>query len=367
MTASFEGEVRFPIGDIEAFRERLRGLGAEVVEEYAFTDHYYQPRGGQWDPRLRALRIREHLRPDTGCEILLTSVDILDAGGLKFKRSRFAQGKVRLFAGTLEDCRLVLETLGCAPWLTVRKLDGTLYTATGLGEFIAEYVDGIGWMSEIEVEGADPAAGRAIEGKLRALGISPQAVTSDSIAAIASSGRDGRAPSGAGADATSVFRAGKKVYFCGSIRGGRSLQPLYAGVVAFLARHGYEVLTRHVAAPDVLAQEWREGVMATDIYLRDLRWLAECDLVIAEVSTPSLGVGVEITEAQRLGKPVLCLCQRDVALSAMVGGNPALPILRYRDETDLLQKLGDELAGTRERPGSGSASHDDPRSTIDDR
>jgi nucleoside 2-deoxyribosyltransferase len=98
-----------------------------------------------------------------------------------------------------------------------------------------------------------------------------------------------------------------------------------------------------VAAADVLRQEWREGVQASDIYARDLRWLADCDLVIADVSVPSLGVGVEIAEAQHLGKPVWCLCREDVELSAMVAGNRTLRIIRYTHEADLLDRLEREL------------------------
>ena len=86
-----------------------------------------------------------------------------------------------------------------------------------------------------------------------------------------------------------------------------------------------------------------------------MRWLAECDLVIAEVSLPSLGVGVEAATAQHLGKPIICLCRADVALSAMIKGNPGLRVLRYQDESELMALLSHELGGTRAqtRPTSG--------------
>ncbi len=359
MTAPYECEVRFLIDDIDAFRRRLTSVGGRARFEYAFTDHYYRPPGGIWDPRERALRIREHHRPAQPAEVLLTWTDLVHVGGLSFKRSRFPEGKVRLYAGALADCRAVAGGLGYEPWLIVRKAAGLFYEIPQLGELVAEQVDGIGWMCEVEVEGEDSAAAAAaIRRKLDALGVPPKAVLPEPLAALVAA----RA------------RLPRTVYFCGSIRGGRALQPLYAAIVAFLQQRGYDVLTTHVAAPDVLApsqpassasltgersvpvgtglaQEWREDVTAPDIYARDVRWLQECGLVIAEVSVPSLGVGVEIATAQQLGKPILCLCRADVALSAMVEGNPAVRVIRYKDEAELMNLLERELRD--QGPGTG--------------
>jgi len=40
---------------------------------------------------------------------------------------------------------------------------------------------------------------------------------------------------------------------------------------------------------------------------RDMDWLAKSQVVVAEVTQPSLGVGFEIARAITLNKPVLCL------------------------------------------------------------
>lgn len=336
MTAAFECEVRFPVGDIEAFHRRLGALGARVVLDYAFTDHYVRPAAGLWDPRERALRIREHMSPEAGSEILLTHVEMTSAEGFSFKQSRFPEGKVRLYAGSLADCRRIVESLGFLPWITVRKRDGKLFEIPELGELVTEHVEGVGWMCEVEEEGGDPrAAATAIRRKLEALGVPPDRVTPLPVAALVSA---------------AAARRQSKVYFCGSIRGGRALQPLYRAIVDFLQARGFEVLTTHVAASDVLAQESREGVTAADIYARDLRWLAECGLVVAEVSTPSLGVGVELTEALHMGKPILALVRSDVELSAMIAGNPAIKLLTYDDHADLFRKLAAEVEERRTAP-----------------
>jgi adenylate cyclase class IV len=337
MTAPFECEVRFLIPDREAFERRLADRGARIRFRYAFADHYYRPSGGAWDSRTRALRIREHHQPTQSCEVLSTRTDLMHVDGLSFKRSRFPEGKVRLHAGTLEACRAIVDALGFVPWLTVRKTAGIFFEVPDLGELVIEEVEGIGWMGEVEVAGDDPtAAASAIRRKLDLLGVPPQAVLPDPLAAIVAARSHPR----------------RTVYFCGAIRGGRALQPLYAKIVTYLHDRGWEVLTTHVAAPDVLSTEHRTGFAASDIYERDMRWLQECDLVVAEVSVPSLGVGVELATAQHLSKPLICLCHAEVALSALVDGNPGLRVLRYRDAGEALFLLEGALHDLDPRPAS---------------
>ena len=74
------------------------------------------------------------------------------------------------------------------------------------------------------------------------------------------------------------------------------------------------------------------GMPDMDIYDRDMDWLASADVVVAEVSTPSLGVGFEIASAIALKKKVLCLyrVQEDRKLSAMIAGCPEVTVIEYR-------------------------------------
>ncbi|KAK7815521.1 hypothetical protein U0070_005633 [Myodes glareolus] len=111
------------------------------------------------------------------------------------------------------------------------------------------------------------------------------------------------------------------VYFCGSIRGGREDQALYARIVSRLRRYG-KVLTEHVAAaePDPRGEEAAGGDQL--IHEQDLAWLRQADVVVAEVTQPSLGVGYELGWAVALGKQILCLFrpQSGRVLSAMIRG-----------------------------------------------
>jgi 2'-deoxynucleoside 5'-phosphate N-hydrolase len=59
-----------------------------------------------------------------------------------------------------------------------------------------------------------------------------------------------------------------------------------------------------------------------EVYARDIAWIGAADVLIAEVSTPSHGVGYKIGYALRLGKPVLGCYQQGRSVSKMLSGNP---------------------------------------------
>ena len=84
------------------------------------------------------------------------------------------------------------------------------------------------------------------------------------------------------------------------------------------------------------------------IYNRDMKWLEISECMIAEVSSPSLGVGYEIAVALHVGRmPVLALCHDSVKiLSAMIHGNTSeLMELRYYSKVeDMTAKIQDFLS-----------------------
>jgi len=110
------------------------------------------------------------------------------------------------------------------------------------------------------------------------------------------------------------------IYFACSITGGRQDELIYQKLVAVLQQGGHHVPTALLARPDVMPLE---GVVSPqDVYARDVRWITECDFLLAEVSTPSHGVGYEIGYALSLGKRVLCLYRKGLKVSKMILGNP---------------------------------------------
>jgi nucleoside 2-deoxyribosyltransferase len=129
------------------------------------------------------------------------------------------------------------------------------------------------------------------------------------------------------------------IYFAGSIRGGRQDAALYASIIDYLRRFG-SVLTEHVGSPGLMPSG-EENLSDSQIHRRDLQWLRQSDIVIAEVTTPSLGVGYEIGRAVESEKPVLCLFRnnRGKRLSAMIGGCEALNVIQYESLQDLQVEL----------------------------
>ena len=125
-----------------------------------------------------------------------------------------------------------------------------------------------------------------------------------------------------------------KIYFVGSIRGGRDDHALYLDIIGRLGAYG-RVLTEHVGDSGLssFGEDGRDG----EIHDRDLAWLREADCLVAEVTTPSLGVGYEIGRALEWGKPILCLFRKNSgrSLSAMIAGSGGVKLRVYESATDL--------------------------------
>lgn len=128
-----------------------------------------------------------------------------------------------------------------------------------------------------------------------------------------------------------------KIYFAGPIRGGRDGEnKRVAKIIIEVLRKFGTVLTEHIA-DETLSSLGETDINDGDIYQRDILWLREADLVVAEVSTPSLGVGYEIGVSESMGKKIVCLYRGD-NISAMICGNPYLTILEY-NFIDLEEKI----------------------------
>lgn len=110
------------------------------------------------------------------------------------------------------------------------------------------------------------------------------------------------------------------IYFACSITGGRQDEDHYQQIVQFLEEEGHHVPTAGLASSEVSILE---GALDPPIvYLRDTGWILNADLLIAEVSTPSHGVGYEVGYALQHRKPVLCIYKQGTLVSKMITGNP---------------------------------------------
>ena len=129
----------------------------------------------------------------------------------------------------------------------------------------------------------------------------------------------------------------KKIYFAGSIRGGRIDAELYARLIRYMQMDNV-VLTEHIGSPHLNLME--QGKRDIDIYDEDTAWLRESDIVIAECTCPSLGVGYEMAYAEKIGKPCHIFYDKSkTQLSAMLTGNPYFHIHPYESEEEIYNTL----------------------------
>lgn len=128
------------------------------------------------------------------------------------------------------------------------------------------------------------------------------------------------------------------IYFSGSIRGGRQDAGIYRELIEELGRYG-NVLTEHIGHDEI--PEVKDD---RDIHEQDMNWLRKADVVIAEVTRTSHGVGYEIGWAAALGKPVYCLYRpgENPSVSAMLKGSEYLSCIAYNtvdEAADILNTL----------------------------
>jgi nucleoside 2-deoxyribosyltransferase len=113
-----------------------------------------------------------------------------------------------------------------------------------------------------------------------------------------------------------------KIYFGFTVAGERSGLEAARRIVDLLEKLGHEVLTRHLVDDD--AWEADRRISAREVYQRDMAWLQQCDIFIAEVSGSSFGLGFEA--GYILGstqKRVVLLYRQDLEekLSLLIRGN----------------------------------------------
>lgn len=135
------------------------------------------------------------------------------------------------------------------------------------------------------------------------------------------------------------------VYFCGSIRGDRSRVETLRFMVAAIESLGHHVLTKHIVSDD--PKETAKHMTMQQVYERDIHeFLPQADIIIAEVSGPSFGVGFEVGYAIAKGeKPVYLFYERQLAnedrISNLARGctEKQCTIIEYTSNEEITQAL----------------------------
>ncbi len=115
------------------------------------------------------------------------------------------------------------------------------------------------------------------------------------------------------------------IYLACTVRGDRAGVAAARAIAARLARNGHRVLTLHLLDDDV--DDLEAALTSESVFERDVRWLEECDVLVAEASGSSYGVGFEVgyvtARAPNTGQRVFLLydAAKRSSVSRLVAGN----------------------------------------------
>jgi len=140
-----------------------------------------------------------------------------------------------------------------------------------------------------------------------------------------------------------------RIYLACTVRGDRDAVAGLCALAAALDAAGHLVLTKHLLEPTVEVDE--STLTERQVYERDVAWLESCDLLIAEASGSSFGVGFEVGyvlgRADRTDQRVLLLYRADRrnAISRLIAGNahPRCTVLTYENPEDLVLRVSKSL------------------------
>ena len=133
-----------------------------------------------------------------------------------------------------------------------------------------------------------------------------------------------------------------KIYVSGSIYGGREKIETYKVIIEALEKYG-EVYDKEIIDEDILEKEKFQS--DEEIFKKLENYLKNIDIVFAEVTVPSLGVGYELGFADQLGKKVIAIYDMNVVdkVSTMIRGNKRIKLIGYHDISEIINKLDEIL------------------------
>ena len=128
------------------------------------------------------------------------------------------------------------------------------------------------------------------------------------------------------------------IYFSGSIYGGRQKLEAYKKLINELKKYG-NILDEEVADDKVIENE--KTASDNDIFENLVEKINIADLIFAEVTVPSLGVGYEIGYSDSQNKRIICVYDKTVTpkITTMLRGNSRLKIIPYTNLNEIINNL----------------------------
>lgn len=135
-----------------------------------------------------------------------------------------------------------------------------------------------------------------------------------------------------------------KIYVSGSIYGGTQKIDTYKIMIDELEKYG-EVLDKQIA--DINTIENEKYQKDEEIFEDLEQKIMMADIIFAEVTIPSLGVGYELGYADKLGKKIIAIYDETYTkkVSTMIRGNKRIKLIPYTDINDIRKNMNKLLNG----------------------
>jgi nucleoside 2-deoxyribosyltransferase len=129
-----------------------------------------------------------------------------------------------------------------------------------------------------------------------------------------------------------------KIYAPGAIYGGTDKIETYKKLIRELEKYG-EVLNKQIADENTIENEKYQK--DTDIFEDLEEKMKIADIVFAEVSVTSLGVGYELGYTDMLGKKIIAIYDETYTkkVTTMIRGNKRIKLVPYKDLNEIIDKL----------------------------
>ena len=129
-----------------------------------------------------------------------------------------------------------------------------------------------------------------------------------------------------------------KIYISGSIYGGTQKIETYKVLIKALEKYG-DVLNQQIADENTIENEKYQK--DEEIYGDLEKKLYSADIIFAEVSIPSLGVGYELGFADKLGKKIIAIYDKTYVdkVTTMIRGNKRINLIPYTDISEIINNL----------------------------
>ena len=132
-----------------------------------------------------------------------------------------------------------------------------------------------------------------------------------------------------------------QIYLACTVRGDRGAVAGLRALVAALEGAGHAILTKHLLDDNVEGAE--SALTERAVYERDIEWLEACDILIADASGSSFGVGFEVGyvlgRSDRTDQQVALLYRADRRdqISRLIVGNahPRCTVVPYETGVEL--------------------------------